>query len=212
MAQRSDEQALYFYGVTRSRGWRAGKNGEQEFVRVSFRDLDAVAVPIEFELPQLTAEKVAQHHGVVEQIMQRTTLVPAPFGVVFRSKRALIKFMQDEYLVLDEALAFVDDHCELRMVVTARTPAETRRDLDELAAHVYSELRRSARAAVPFPREQDKLMSAAFLVERNAAVEFAERARDLAGKDLTVEVSAPFAPYDFVRFAEKTESTDEKAE
>jgi hypothetical protein len=55
---------------------------------------------------------------------------------------------------------------------------------------------------VPFPREGRTLLSSAFLVEKTAWVEFIQRAEDLAAAhgDLSVDITGPWAPYDFVRF------------
>jgi hypothetical protein len=198
-----EEKGLYFYGITRTRGWRNNKN-DAEFVRVRFRDLEAITRPIEFELPPLDDEHVRNHQQVVEQVMRRTTVLPAPFGIVFSGRRALIQFLQDQYLMLDEALAFIDGHWELRMHIYAAVPGEPSPELNESATSIYADMRRLARAAVPFRQETDKLLSAAFLVDRASWIDFVQRSEDLgtANAELTIDITGPWPPYDFVRVAE----------
>src|SRR4051812_32668634 len=102
-----DDAALYVYGVTRSRGWLAGRGEQEDIVRVRYRDLEAVTRASGFEMPALDDEHVQRHQSTIDQIMRRSTVLPLPFGLVFRSRRAVIQFLQDQYIVLDEALAFI---------------------------------------------------------------------------------------------------------
>ncbi len=208
MADRED-RGLYLYGITRSRGWRNNKNEDGQ-VRVRFRDLEAITNPMVFELPPLDDEHVKGHQQVVEQVMRRTTILPAPFGIVFSGRRTLIQFLQDQYLMLDEALSFIDGYWELRMHVSAPGSGGPRSELQESATSIYSDMRRMARATVPFPRDADKLMSAAFLVDRAAWIDFVQRADDLgkANPELSIDVTGPWPPYDFVRVAEQPELTE----
>lgn len=204
MAERTQEKGLYFYGITRSRGWRNGKSDDEGLVRVRFRDIEAIARPYRFELPPLDDEHVRNHQAVVEQVMRRTSVLPAPFGIVFSGRRALIEFLQSQYLVLDEALSFIDGYWELRMHITAKGTGEPRNELQENATSIYTDLRRLARAAVPFPHETGKLFSAAFLVERGSWIDFVQRSEDhgSANAELNIDVTGPWPPYDFVRVAD----------
>jgi hypothetical protein len=72
----------------------------------------------------------------------------------------------------------------------------------EQANLLYAELRRLARAAVPFPREgRDRLLGAAFLVERGRWISFIERAEELGSlrPALALDLTGPWPPYDFVK-------------
>ncbi|HSJ25851.1 MAG TPA: GvpL/GvpF family gas vesicle protein, partial [Longimicrobiales bacterium] len=161
-------QALYFYGVSRARSWRRARAGGADaalpITLVRYRDLDAMVAPVEWEMPVLDEDRVRAHHEAVEAASRRATVLPAPFGIVFRGRRQLIRMMQDQYLVLDEGLALLDGHWELRLHIVAGTGAEPDLELSDVAMSLYSELRRSARAAEPFPADGRRLMSAAFLV------------------------------------------------
>lgn len=189
---------LYLYGVVRSRAWRAGGEGD-DMVRVRYRDLEALVRPAAYRVPRLDDSGVHEHQRFVEAAMRRGTILPAPFGVVFRGRRAAIRFLEDQYIALDEGLAFLDGHWELRLHI-AGDPEE--QDLKELATHLYSELRRFARAAIPLASGEGRLLSAAFLVERSAWIEFVERSDDLGTThpELVFDVTGPWPPYDFVSF------------
>jgi len=196
------DRGFYFYGVVRTRGWRGRGEGE-DVLRVRYRDLDALVRAVPFKLPGLDPAHVQAHQRVVETIMRRATILPAPYGVVFRGRRALVKFLEDQYLALDEGLAFLEGHWELRIHATPRGTEEPSAELEELAIQIYAELRRTARAAIPFPREGRRLLSAAFLVERGAWIEFVNRADDLVAAQplLAFDITGPWPPYDFVRMS-----------
>src|SRR5690606_33770585 len=151
-------------------------------------------------LPTLDPPQLVEHQRAVEYVMRRATILPAPPGVVFRGRRPLLKFMEDQYLALEEGLALLEGNWEIRLHIAAAA-GQADEDLARLAADAYAELRRHARAAVPFSPGRDHLLSAAFLVERGGWIEFVEKAEELgaAHAGLAVDVTGPWPPYDFVR-------------
>lgn len=197
------DQALYFYGVARTRGWRGSRGNvtEGDVMRVRYRDLEALVSPVSYDLPTLDQESLLAHQRVLESAMRHGTVLPAPYGIVFRGRRQLIRMLQDQYVAIDEGLSFLDGHWELRLHIGSRDAGEVDPALTDLAMQMYTELRRHARAAVPFASDHDRLVSAAFLVERNAWIEFVERADDLgsAHPELVFDVTGPWPGYDFVR-------------
>jgi|SRR5687767_8992121 len=198
------DQAVYWYGVARAKAWRGGRLGGvagEEILRIRYRDLDALVRPVPYELPPLDEAHVLAHQKTVESAMRRGTVLPAPYGVVFRGRRQLLRVMQEQYLALDEGLSFLDGHWELRLHITSAATEDAAPALDDIAMQLYSELRRHARAAVPFPAEGKRLMSAAFLVDRSLWLEFMDRAEDLgaAHREVSFDITGPWPPYDFVR-------------
>ena len=196
-------QALYFYGVCRARAWRGGRittSADGEVMLVRYRDIEALVAPASYEVPALDEDHLLGHQRVVEAAMRRGTVLPVPYGIVFRGRRQLIRMLQEQYIALDEGLSFLDGHWELRLHIGAREPGEVAPELADLAMQMYSELRRQAHAAVPFAATGQRLVSAAFLVERTAWVEFVERADDLgsAHPELLFDVTGPWPAYDFV--------------
>jgi hypothetical protein len=152
----SPQQAIYFYGVARARTWRGGRVGQiagEDVLRVRYRDLEALVRPVAYEMPVMDEQQVQAHQRAVESAMRRGTVLPAPFGIVFRGRRQLIRLLQDQYLILDEGLSFFEGHWELRLHISTTAGHEPDLELSDLAMQLYSELRRHARAAVPFPRK-----------------------------------------------------------
>jgi hypothetical protein len=194
---------LQLLGVVRARAWRGGGGGEDaaDVQRIRYRDMEALVRPTSFTMPPFDPEHVQAHQRVVERAMRRRTILPLPYGVVFRGRAALIRFLEDQYLVLDEGLGLFEGHWELRMHAHAAAPGEPGPEVRDLAVQLYSELRRFARAAVPFPRDGGRVLSAAFLVRRDAWIEFVERVDDLGAvhPELVFDVTGPWPPYDFVR-------------
>ncbi len=198
-------RALYLLGVQRARSWRGPRVSREELediLRVRYRDLEALVKPAIFEIPELDTDAVQEHQRAVEAATRRGTILPAPFGIIFNGRRPLIRMLQEQYLVLDEALAFLDGQCEVRLHILATDGGEPDEEQMSVANQIYSDLRRSARAAVPFPREGRRLLSSAFLVERTAWVEFIQRAESLASphSEISLDITGPWPPYDFVRF------------
>ena len=193
---------LYLYGITRSRSWRPAAQPEGEpIIKVRYRDLEALVRPVPYRIPELDEAALVEHQKLVDGTLRRGTILPAPFGLVFRGRRAIIRFLEDQYIVLDEGLSFLDNHWELRLHVARRDTGEEDPGLAELATHLYSELRRSARAAIPLRASGSRLLSAAFLVDRASWIEFIERTDDLEGSnpEVSLDVTGPWPPYDFVR-------------
>jgi hypothetical protein len=197
-------QALYLYGVARVRTWRGGRVGMvegEQVLRVRYRDIEALVRPVPYEVPHLDEAAVLAHQKTVESATRRGTVLPMPFGIVFRGRRQLIRMLQEQYLVLDEGLSFIEGHWELRLHISPSGGGEPDLELGDVAMQLYSELRRHARAAVPFPAEGRRLLSAAFLVDRSVWIEFMDRADDLnnAHGEVAFDITGPWPPYDFVR-------------
>ena len=134
-------------------------------------------------------------------------MLPTPVGIVFRTEHVLTRWMELHYVALTDALSFVNDRAAARVHVSRaggkRDDKEAGSDLAEAASEIFRELRRRAVASVPLTTEQVTgiVLSGAFLVERELWSEF-ERGFALAREanpELRVELTGPWAPYDFVR-------------
>ena len=191
---------LYLYGITRARSWRGTPVEGEPIIMVRYRDLEALVRPVPYRVPELDDESLGGHQRMVDSTMRKGTILPAPFGLVFRGRRAVVRFLEDQYIVLDEGLAFLDNHWELRLHIAA-VDEEEAPALKEVGTHLYSELRRFARAALPLRARDDRILSAAFLVERGAWIEFVERTEDLQSShpEVSFDLTGPWPPYDFVR-------------
>lgn len=211
-------RGYYLYGVTRAQGWRsrARTASGQRCARVRFRDLEAVVAPAPFNLPALDASGLAAHQRVVGELACRCTVLPAPPGVVFSGRRALVGFLDDQYLGLVEGLMLLEGHWELRLhvkradaaaagaVAGAATGAATGSAAGVGAgawSQLYTDLRGRARAALTFPQREGRVYTAAFLVERPRWIDFVEEAETLGAThpELVLDLTGPWPPYDFVK-------------
>lgn len=199
--EQPDQPGLYLFGIVRARGWRGFERRHRGLQRVRYRDIEALVRPTTFELPDHEDDAIAAHQKEVENVMRRSTILPAPFGVVFKGKRPLIRMLSEQYLVLDEGLSLLDGHWELRLHIESEAVGDEEDELSDEAMEIYSELRRFARAAVPFPAEGKRVMSAAFLVDRTSWVEFIERVEEFGKQHeaLSFDITGPWPAYDFVR-------------
>jgi hypothetical protein len=115
--------------------------------------------------------------------------------------------MELHYVTLNDAVSFVTERNAARVHVHridgAVGPEDTGSDLAEHAGEVFRILRRRSVASVPLTIEKFTgiALSSAFLVERELWKEFergVEEARE-ANPKLRIEMTGPWAPYDFVR-------------
>jgi hypothetical protein len=174
---------------------------------VVFRDLGAVVGAADYELVAPTARDVAAYRTVIEAVFATRAVLPAPPGVVFRGRDALLRWMELHYVTLTDGLDFIEHRAEARVEVV-RTPAPADEEGDELdpaaaATDGFRALRRHAVAALPLRGEHGHavVMRAAYLVEREHWRTFvdavAEEGRRRPG--IAFHVSGPWPPYDFVR-------------
>ncbi len=199
-----DEPGRRLLGVVHSerrRGplWALPSSERYDAEVVRYRDLAALVYPGPVEedagLPEVLA-----HHRRLEALLQRETVAPAPYGIVFRARRDVTRFLKEQYVELGDALALVEGRWEFRLHL-APVQAEFADALAlDLATHIYAELRRVAHAAVPFPRDEARRFSSAFLVDRVGTRAFLERLEEMkrTHPDLLLESTGPWPPYDFV--------------
>lgn len=194
-----DLDGLYLYAVGRSRS-RPARDGARSdgLTRVRYRDLEALVRPVPYATPEPDDAALTEHHRLVERVSRHAAALPAPFGIVFHGRRAVLRFMEDQYIVLEEGLAFVEGHWEMRLHILGEEGVDRLR-LE--ASRLYSDLRGLARAAIPLRADEGRLLSAAFLVEQAEWIRFVEQADDLdrAHPELVFDVTGPWPPYDFVR-------------
>jgi len=143
---------------------------------------------------------VTARHWEVHRALLAGDVVPAPAGVVFAGDPEVAAFLAESYTTLRSALARVRGRWEYRLHVSLADAAFPESRALDLATHMYAELRRLARAAVPFPRESPRVLSAAFLVERGASDAFRDRVDQLSmlNSALELDLTGPWPPYDFV--------------
>ena len=190
----------------------AALNGESHSIPagtdvVTFKDVAAVVANAPYTKIEPDEQAHAQHHDIIEKIFDYHAVIPAPVGVVFRTRDALLRWLELHYFTLSDGLAFVEGRCVARVHIVDREDERDVGDRRLLGSELFRELRREAAAALPLKREEespdDEILRAAFLLERSRWDHFRSRAlgeeKRHAGVD--VSVTGPWPPYDFVRLS-----------
>lgn len=168
---------------------------------VGYEDVAALVCPAPPAGADADPLHVTARHWEVHRALLRGDVVPAPAGVVFASDAELVAFLTEAYASLRAALARVKGCWELRLHVDVADPAFSSGKALDLATHIYAELRRASRAALTYPHQgAERVLSAAFLVERTASDAFRDRVEELSRLNtaLELEVTGPWPAYDFV--------------
>ena len=197
--------ALNLYGVTFSEAHEPRPTAPNTEL-VAVRDLAAICGQTEYTVIDPTPDRLAQYTEVVAGYAKRGPVLPAPVGVVFRQKDAVLRWLELHYVALSDALSFVDNRVVGRVHIWRPGPAEDREagtDLAAVAAESLRTLRRSAVTTVPLRLEKVTgiVLSAAFLVEQDLWKEFSSEVEEQGRKapNLRFELSGPWPPYDFVQ-------------
>ena len=178
---------------------------------VSFRDLGALVAESSYAAPSPTAQHVTEYRRIVEGVFSRQTIVPAPFGTVFRGRDSIVRWLELHYFTLLEAVTFVTDRAMARVSVSyGQEPENTMAMaidadlLDTAADESFRLLRRHAIASLVVSNHTGVLMPlarASFLVERDRWDVFNDIVREEQRRlrEMRVECTGPWPPYDFVR-------------
>lgn len=252
--------ARYVYGFVPS-GYGAeisspGIDGSADVSTLPLGEIAAVVSPVAVE--DLTdaeggdraldldwvAPRALRHEQVVEEVMERSPILPLTFGVIFSSEEVLTEAVAPHRRRIAEFLDYIADKQEWAVKVYAdprkireylaetgesrgRLPEspgarylqEKRllRDLEQRAADARSDAaerirRELAPAAIAQKslrlssreltgRQEDMLLSAAFLEQADDVERFTERVQRLAEeyrpKGFTIEATGPWPPYSF---------------
>ena len=137
--------------------------------------------------------------------MRRCTIVPVPYGIVFRGQHEVVDFLETQHVALTEALSFLEGAFEMRLHIrrSGHRPGMSDSLQADRVAEFYKALRRRSRAAFPLQAAEPKILSAAFLVDRGEWVSFVEHADELDNQypEFQFDLTGPWPPYDFVRIS-----------
>jgi len=204
------QRALQLYGIISLDV--AGVTSPVRGVNVAaFRDLGALVADAPYAAPAPSAPQIAEYRRVVEGAFARQTIVPAPFGSIFRNRESLLRWLELHYFTLVEAVTFVADRAMARVVVSYGDEPENTTAmsvdadlLDNTADESFRLLRRHAVASLVISNHTGEAVPAArasFLVERERWDVFNDIVREEQKRlrEMHVECTGPWPPYDFVR-------------
>lgn len=180
-----------------------------------YRHLAAVVAPASFAPAAPTEVDVAAHATIVDALFRHRTVVPAPFGVTFRSAEVLLRWLELHYSTIGDALHFVDQRVEARLHL-ARAAAPTpltaavagtghadpaELEFAESAEAVVRAVRPVAAATARLRTPDSGQRCVALLLDRDkwdALAAATQEARD-HDRTIAVRLTGPWPPYDFVR-------------
>lgn len=173
---------------------------------VTIGEVGAVVRPAAFERIEPSEPEIEAYEHVVEAVFDRQTILPAPFGVVFRNTDHITRWLQMHYLTLTEAIHLVEGRCEARVHMRTRDEASVAEEADtgslQVAMDLYQSVSREADASVMLRRPGlHSVLSSAFLIDRSEWERFSAIVTSEARRfdSLVVEQTGPWPPYDFVR-------------
>jgi hypothetical protein len=180
---------------------------------VDYRDVSAVVRKADFLRTEPSEAGIAAYREVVEGAFACGAVIPAPYGTVFRSRDALLRWLELHYFTLADALRFLHDRQVARVRVSPAalgtgwdTVEHHARgaDLEVTAFESFRVLKRQAVAYVPIEvpgRRSEQGTEAAFLVERDHWSQFMALLKEEQRRlpDLRFEHTGPWPAYDFVR-------------
>jgi gas vesicle protein GvpL/GvpF len=180
---------------------------------ISFRDLGALVRNTRFVPVAAEQAEVAAYRAVVEGAFATCSVVPAPFGTVFRNRDSLHRWLELHYFTLEDALRYLNERQVARVRITPGLSAQgwdtvehnvREADLEVTAFDSFRVIRRAAAAFLPVAvqgRKTEEGAEAAFLVDRDQWQAFVAAVKEEQRRlpDLRFEQTGPWPPYDFLR-------------
>ena len=180
---------------------------------VDYRDVSAVIRRATFVRTDPSDQGIAEYREVVEGAFACGAVIPAPYGTLFRSREALLRWLELHYFTLADALRYLHDRQVARVRVSPAALGNTwdtvehrtrGADLDVTAFDSFRVLKRQAVAYVPIEhpgRRNEQGAEAAFLIEREHWNSFMALLKEEQRRlpDLRFEHTGPWPAYDFVR-------------
>jgi hypothetical protein len=171
---------------------------------VPLRDLTALVRRVPWARMSADSQAIADYRHVIESAFNEQSILPAPFGTVFKSRDSLMRWMEIHYVSLLEGLGFVHDRASARVRLTPTQP-DGAADFDTTVFDSLRFLKRHAVAYLTMSTDgktpEVPVADASFLVDREKWSAFSDAVREEQErlKDISVEQTGPWPAYDFVR-------------
>lgn len=182
---------------------------------IPFRELGALARSVPYYAMEPNDIEITAYRTVVEGIFSMRPVVPAPYGLIFRSRESLLTWLELHYVTLVDAVRFLEERVMARVRVTpglttggwdTREISKVGHDLEVTAFDSFRVLKKHAVAFVAIDRNDGDPMTidgaeGAFLLEKDEWNAFSAVVKEEQRRlpDLRIEQSGPWPPYDFVK-------------
>lgn len=176
---------------------------EVAFRLVSAGDLAAAVTDASFrDVEEPDPEALREHESVVESLLRRSSVVPAPYGLLARNEASVRILLERGRASLEEALERLSDTYEVRVHLRRAADRPAGPESENLAGYLRQLngiLRGQARAARELPAGEEEAV-AAFLVGRGEWLQLVQEATRWEARTpgIRLRVTGPWPPYDFV--------------
>ncbi len=194
-------ESLLFFGLVADDGTAVSRpDGVETVVQ---RDLVALVQSVPPRRLEASTRAITEYRTVVEAVQRDRSILPAPFGTIFRSREALVRWIELHYVALREGLEFVQGRQAARLLLAA-LPSTSTPEYESTVFESMKFLRRHAVASMVHPDDSDgrpRTTEAAFLVERERWAAFGDAVREEQERSsgISIEQSGPWPAWDFVR-------------
>jgi len=192
-------EGLLLFGLVADDGTSVRAEGCETVLQ---RDILAIVQHVPARRLDASTQAIAEYRAVVEGVQRDRSILPAPFGTVFRSKDSLVRWMELHYVALRGGLNFLEGRQAARLLLAA-LPATATSDYEATVFESMKFLRRHADATLVLPDASDgkpRTTEATFLITREKWAAFVDAVRDEQERldGVTIEQSGPWPAYDFV--------------
>jgi len=200
------EEAKYFYCIIpaskkESFGY-VGMNNSEVYA-IPYKDVAAVVSNSPIRDYELTEENLERHEKVINQIMEKQTVVPVEFGTTIKNEKILRSLIAKVYNPVKECLGLVDNKVELGVKGILRNDVFFTDQIKrkECLSDILTSLNIVAKQTVPGDLFSERLiLNASFLVDKGDIDVFSEKVTELQQKYpmLKLLYSGPWPPYNFI--------------
>lgn len=200
-----EQDGKYVYCIIKSLGEKKSFGnigfGGKEVYTLEYKDFAPVVSSTPMKKYEVSEREVEIHKKVVEQVMKEHSVLPVAYGMVFKKKKLILWAMGAGYKAIRKAMQIVDNRVELGVKVFLPKEASQWNGKEKCRSDFLENLNKIAADSKELKQFSERLaLNAAFLVDRSKIDEFSWEEEKLADKykDLKIQYSGPWAPYNFV--------------
>ncbi len=200
---KSKQKGLYVYCIIKQQDADFGPIGfgGSDVYTMDYKDFSPVVSTAELKEYGVDEKDVEVHRRVVRRILEEHDVLPVAYGMVFKGRKNLVVAMSAGYAAMKKAWHVIEGKVELGVKVIRPKGFEINGQEEEIKRYMTENLVAISADFKNLNLFSDRLLlNTAFLVERSKIDDFSERVGALgeAHKDLKINYSGPWPPYNFV--------------